>query len=82
MIATTFALVALFLLVVLIWGSVGMATWIMWLTIGDLYGPPAKPGSTRVPGGDAQRGELEAAVTDAAERAWADQWAARAGRGA
>ncbi len=85
MTASVFAIIAMLGLVAFIWGSLGLAVWIMWQTIKDAYSPRVEPGSPRVPDDAAfDPAEHEAAVTatDAAERAWADQWAARAGRGA
>lgn len=85
MTASVFAIIAMLGLVAFIWGSLGLAVWIMWQTIKDAYAPRVEPGSPRVPD-DAAFGQVEheaaETATDAAERAWADQWAARAGRGA
>ncbi len=82
MTATVFAITAMLGLVAFIWGSLGLAAWIMWRTINDPYPPPIEPGSPRVPDSaafDQAEHGAAATATDAAERAWADQWAARAG---
>lgn len=82
MTATVFAIIAMLGLVAFIWGSLGLAVWIMWRTINDAYPPPVEPGSPRVPDSAAfDQAEHGAPVTatDAVEQAWAGQWAARAG---
>lgn len=83
MTATVFALTAMLVLVAFIWGSLGLAAWIMWQTISDPYPPSVEPGSPRAPDGaafDQAGAKTEVATTDAVEQAWAGQWAARAGR--
>ena len=81
MTATAFAITAMLGLVAFIWGSLGLATWIMWQTIHDAYPPLVEPGSPRVSDSAAfDQAEPAVASTDAAEQAWAGQWAARAGR--
>lgn len=81
MTATVFAIIAMLGLVAFIWGSLGLAAWIMWRTINDPYPPPIEPGSPRVPDSAAfDQAAPTAVATDAAEQAWAGQWAARAGR--
>ena len=69
---TFFVGIILLGLILLLWGSLGMAASIILATLADLVSPAPEP-------------TLPAAATDAEpseaeEKAWAERWAARAGR--
>ena len=79
MIVTMFALVALAILCGLIWGSVPAACFILWRALGDLYGPHAEPVIPCTPEPASEPAGASPATTEAQERAWAGEWAARSG---
>ncbi len=54
------------------------AAHIVWLTLGDLTGPPAEPVAPCTLEPASEPTGASTGTTGAEERAWAEQWAARA----
>lgn len=73
-----YVIIALAGLVLFLWGSLGMAAHVVWLALGDLTGPPAEPVTPCAPEPAGEPTGALAGTTEAQERAWAEQWAARA----
>lgn len=69
---TFFVGIILLGLILLLWGSLGMAASIILATLADLASP--------APEQQDQAAATDAEPSEAEEKAWAERWAARAGR--